>query len=408
MTRGTANMLANEAALVEQDVSERDTLGDTAGETMSSAGYTGHIVVRNQKEWNKIPKDFDGCIVIDATEPIHISGKMPGEPLIKACGRSEVHVGGCASLQAEDKAVVLASEHAVVTARGEAYVRAHDHACVTVSEKARVLAQGFSRVRALDEACVTAMACSCVVASGRTHVHASDAATVLAWGKATVVALHRSVVSLFQEASAIVMHEVSADILGYGEIWAGGNSRVVACGRSRVYASGEAHVHAYRCAYVEATDYSQVVRYSKAATIQLQGQARELLEPTTAREFCRQKGVEVRNGRALLYVPGHDGTMRRLAENAKTKPGKRITLPQSVWVWSKADAICREASWLTDREHRIYEVAVRLADLAVDQSGARTTKLTILRELQIDQWGAWKSYAELVARDKEKRGVVYA
>ena len=102
------------------------------------------IIVKSQKEWDNVPKKFDGYIYIESKERIVIAERKGFRVVaqenasVEAWGNASVEAWGNASVVAQENASVVAQENASVEAWGNASVVAWGNASVEAWGNAQI------------------------------------------------------------------------------------------------------------------------------------------------------------------------------------------------------------------------------------------------------------------------------
>lgn len=321
------------------------------------------IIVRNQKEWNDIPKDYNGCISIQDTDSYIIVAKRKGFSVVVG-DKSSVVVKGSASVEARDNSYVEAWGSASVVAWGNASVVAGDNASVE--------AYGNSSVVAWDKSSVESYENSSVVAWDNSYVEAWENSYVEAWGGASVEAYENSFIKAWESS--------------YVEAWGG--------------------------ASVEAWGSAQIVKYSDFANLKIQGNARIVTPPDTVQEYCDFYGIITKNGHAILYKAVKSDCSTFHDRKFKYKIGETFTNKCD----SSREKKCSfglhvsHMEWALDFGRRndidgfkILECAVPIDKIIVPKNSdgkIRTSELTVLREVPLEECGVM---GKIILKQRENK-----
>ena len=301
------------------------------------------ITVKTQKEWDDVPKEFEGHIYIQSKEKIVIAQRK----------------GFC------------------VVARGNSSVVAWENSSVVAWENSSVVARENSSVEARGNSSVVAWENSSVEARENSSVEARGNSSVVAWGNSSVEA---------RGNSSVVAWE---------------NSSVVARGNSSVVARGNSSVVAWENSSVEARGNVQIAKYSAFAKLQTHGNARIVTLPQTAEEYCDFYGLEIREGNAILYKAVREDLSAIHTSQFKYQVGGTFTETCD----PSKDRDCSyglhvsHLNWAVDFGRgrgyfKIIECAVPLDKVVIPKytdGKVRTSELTVLREVPQEEWGLyWK------------------
>jgi hypothetical protein len=225
---------------------------------------------------------------------------------------------------------------------------------VVARDLATVEAEHFTTIAASDSAAVMAWESATVEASG--------AATVMAWDRATVEASEQARIRAWGRAKVKALGSATVEVWDRTTVTAGGSSAVRAWSAATVTARDSASV--------EASEYVSVIR--EGASVSVFGgtadQAPQVPPITSAEQWCRFHGVEVRDGVAILYkAVNADFTSRY---GMSYEPGSR---PQAA-DWDEGENKCGGGLHFSPRPYLAVEFThevsryvacpVRLEDIA--------------------------------------------
>ena len=195
-------------------------------------------------------------------------------------------------------------------------------------------------------------------------------------------------------------------IKGLG-IWAANRNRVEAWGNSSVVARGNSSVVARDNSSVVARDNSsvvargnvQIVQYSHDAKLAIKGNARIVSGwPINIENYIDLNGIEVRDGRAILYKAVRDNL------SSYHDPGFLYTVGEQHEedCDTRTDRACSSGlhvshlAWAIDfgrqcvKDFKILECAVPIDKIVLPEKcdgKVRTSELTVLREVPPEEWG---------------------
>jgi len=337
---------------------------------------TDEIIVRTQKEWNDIPKEFDGYISIQDADII--VAEMKG---------SRVEAKGNASVVAWNNVFIIARDHASVEARNHASVEAWDNASVIACEN--------SSVMAVDNSSVIARNNSFVETWGNAFIEAKGNAFVVARGNASVEARDNVSVDAGSGSSVIAWNNVSIVAEGRASIEAWDNVSVVAWGESSVVARGNV----------------QVVKYSDRTNLEIQGNARIVTPPDTVQEYCEFYGIEIKDNQAMLYKAVKPDYSTFYDSEFKYRIGKTFTNSCN----NSRDVQCSfglhvsHINWALEfgrskdiDDFVVLECAVPVDKIIVPKNTdgkIRTSELTVLREVPLEECGVM---GKIILKQREK------
>ena len=195
-----------------------------------------------------------------------------------------------------------------------------------------------------------------------------------------------------------------AERKGWGVV-ASGNASVGAWGNASVRAWGNASVRASGNASVTGQGNVQVVRRSRDAKIEVKGNARIVGMPDNAQDYCDFYGVNVEDGKAILYKAVRDN----LCSFHNPHFGYTIGETKTHDCDPSQEVMCGLGMHVAHRdwalqfgegmgEFKILEVAVPLDKIVVpfDTDGkVRCSELTVLREVPLEECGV---YGKILAR----------
>jgi len=314
------------------------------------------ITVKNQQEFDAIPQDFEGCIYIGSPRGVRIV----------ITGR---------------KGYIIAWENSSVEAWGNSSVVAWKNSSVVARGNSSVEAWGNSSVEARENSSVEAWGNSSVVAWENSSVVARGNSSVEAWGNSSVVARGNSSVEAWENSSVV----------------ARGNSSVEAWGNSSVEAWENSSVEAWENSSVEAWGNTQIAKYSDRTNLKVSGNARIVTLPSTPEEYCDFYGIEVRDGQAILYkavrdnlTSFHDFSFQYAVGETKENECDPSPLRDCSYGLHVS-----HLPWAIDfargnSDFKILECSVPLNTIIVPLNGngkVRTSELTVLREVPIEEWG---------------------
>lgn len=305
--------------------------------------------VTTQDELNAALNARPTCISIDSSPDHQLDLMAPPEQWVNVRGRSRVRIWGATKVSSFGRSAVEAF--------GVSFVEATDNSSVLARDRARVIAKACSRVIALDSATV-------------------------------MTALEQSTVELFESSTATV-NSGEATVKAYDQ------SVVKAKNRAVVKAYGSATVHAEDESKVIATSGVAIHCHSERVTVIGGGSILRLASRSIrdAQAWCEHNGVEVVNGRAILYK----------ATNAKLVAGIEYARPTTYAVGTTVTAPdwephydCGQGLHLSpqpwqaesfrDGACRFLRCAVALKDLyPIGNNKAKTR--TCFVEAEVDFWG---------------------
>jgi hypothetical protein len=261
--------------------------------------------VKTQVELDAALADGDvTCVHIESEKGVWLSVGAYDSATVRASGSATVRASGSATVRAYDSATVRAYDSATVRAYDSATVRAYDSATVRASGSATVRASGSATVRAYDSATVEASGSATVRAYDSATVRAYDSATVRAYDSATVRASGSATVEAYDSATVEAYGSATVEAYGSATVEAYGSATVRASGSATVRASGAMAITVprYSRAKVTAGLHVAVHLHSGAATV-TGGVLIDLtqVDLKQAAAWCEHNGVEVADGRAVLY-----------------------------------------------------------------------------------------------------------
>ncbi len=182
------------------------------------------------------------------------------------------------------------------------------------------------------------------------------------------------------------------------------NSSVEAWGNSSVVARENSSVEAWGNSSVEAWGNCQIVKYSDYTNLKVSGNARIVTLPKTPEEYCDFYGVEIRDGKAILYKAVMSNLCSFYDSSFKYTIGetKEIECDTSVEQDCSYGLHISHLHWALDfgqehfgqmhEEFKIIECAVPIDKIIVPLNTTgkvRTSELTVLRELPPEEWGVY-------------------
>ena len=210
------------------------------------------ITVHSQVEYDAIPKNFKGLIVIEnCAERVCVRENSS----VEARGNSSVAAWGNSSVVARENSSVVARENSSVVARENSSVEAWENSSVVAMENSSVAARENSSVEARGNSSVEARGNSSVAARGNSSVVARENSSVEAWENSSVVARENS--------SVVARENSSVEAWENSSVVARGNSSVVARENSSVVAWGNSSVVARENSSGKAFDNSRILCYEK-------------------------------------------------------------------------------------------------------------------------------------------------
>ena len=313
------------------------------------------IHIKSQAEFDAIPVDYSGRILIEFGEPYKraIVNRKFQYASVEAWGNSSVEAWGNSSVVAWENSNVFAWENSNVVARGNS----------------SVVARGNSSVVAWENSSVEAWGSSNVVARGNSSVEAWGNSSVEAWGSSSV------------------------------EAW--GNSSVEAWGNSSVEAWGSSSVVARENSSVEASGNSQICDCTKSHNITTSANSRVVYNPRSIDEYCEHhqiendettvklyKAVHKRDGhyfsdndRSFEYVIGGVAVADGLTTDPKESCGYGIHMAYKAW------CVDYGRDW---DDLAIIEVEAEKAGIIVPVPGCgkvRAAQVKVLREVPLEECG---------------------
>ena len=212
---------------------------------------------------------------------------------------------------------------------------------------------------------------------------------IIAWENSSVEAWENSSVEAWGNSSVVAWENSSVE--------ARGNSSVEAWGNSSVEAWENSSVEAWENSSVEAWGNTQIAKYSDRTNLKVSGNARIVTLPSTPEEYCDFYGIEVRDGQAILYkavrdnlTSFHDFSFQYAVGETKENECDPSPLRDCSYGLHVS-----HLSWAIDfagghNGFKILECSVPLNKIIVPLDGCgkvRTSELTVLREVPIEEWG---------------------
>jgi len=230
----------------------------------------------------------------------------------------------------KDLDVALAAGEALIEIRSEpgVWLRVGDtksSSSVEAWGSSRVEARESSSVEAWESSSVVAWESSSVEARGSSSVVAWESSSVVAWGSSSVEARESSSVVARESSSVVAWGSSSVVAWGSSSVVAWGSSSVVAWGSSSVVAWESSSVVAWESSSVEATPHVAVHLHSANVTVK----GGVVIDVTgvdkTAANWIEHHGIEVRDGKAVLYKAVRDDL--RSSHGMPYPLGETVTTP---------------------------------------------------------------------------------
>ena len=300
------------------------------------------IIVKNQKELDDIPVDFDGRIKIDF-------GVQTNKAVIRNKYKYAVFSVGNSTVEARDNSTVMAWGNSTVMAWDNSTVEAWGNSTVMARDNSTVMARDNSTVEAWDNSTVEAWGNSTVEARDNSSVEARDNSTVEAWDNSTVTA--------------------------------GGNAQVLdAERRGNIQTSGNARVVCNPSTIQEWADYNGIE--TKDGKIRL---------------YKAVHGIDGKYvsdyEKSFVYMVGETAESGGFEDDPETDCGEGIhlsTLPWAAWYGRPWDDLV-----LLELEAEASEIVVPLFEMGM----VRAPRAKVIREVPLSEAGI---LGEIIKRARKK------
>lgn len=376
------------------------------------------IVVKSQAEWNQIPDDYQGYVLIRSDEKIFITERKGiaivldsssvdacGDAVIVARDSSSVEVSGNAKVEAWASSTVKACGNASVVAKESSTVQAWDNVCVVAKGSASVVARGNSNVvaresssvKAWENVAVEAWNNSSVETRGRSRAELRESSSLQAWDNSSVVAREKS--------SVVAWGNSNVEACDNSSVVAWENSSVEASGNSSIEAWGNSSIVAKGCSSVEAWGNVQIVRYSDQSTIKIHGNARVVTLPKTIEEYCDFYDITVKDGSAMLYKAvrsdlgsfDHNDFVYNIGQTVTNSCDSAHYRDYSYGMHIFPLSLAIDFG-LNQGNFKIIECAVPLDKIVLpnklDFNQLKTSELQVVREVPVEEWGTYKNFLQ--------------
>lgn len=335
------------------------------------------LEIYNQEEFNKIPEDFKGRIVIKFGTPYNkaIVDRSFRFTKVEAWDNSNVEVYGNSRVVARENSTVEAYENSTVVACGNSSIRAYGNSSVIAWDNSSIIAWDDSNVEARGYSSVIARGYSSVMARGHSSVIAFDNSRIVAWNNSSVEAWDNSSVEACE------------------------NSSVVACENSTVEACGNA-----RIVNMQETDKN----------LKISGNARIVYLPKNIKQYCDFYGIDHTKTKGTFYKAVHKNGNKYFSDynncfiyeigktykqNCDIDTSKNCSYGLNI-------AFLR---WALDfgkdwQDLAIIEVESKLSNIVVPKNSdgkIRTSKLKVIREVPLSECGIYGKIIENSLNKKE-------
>ena len=223
----------------------------------------------------------------------------------------------------------------------------------------------------------------------RNSVVAWDNSSVVAWGNSSVVARENS--------SVVAWDNSSVEARDNSSVVAWDNSSVVAMGNGRIKAAGNA----------------QVLDFNRKNNIEICGNARIVYNPSTIEEWANFSGIEIKNGKILLYKAVHKIGGRYISDFDKNFQYKVGVDVESKGFCSDPNKDCGNGihlstiQWAADYGRRwddiaILELEADAAEIVVplyETGKVRAPRAKVIREVPLEEAGVM---GEIIKRARKK------